>query len=122
MPPAVTGDGAAVWLTARSASWVTVEVSVAVLLPAAGSGVEDVTLAVSTSEVAVVDGATAARRVTVASAPGARVPRLQLTVWPLLVQLPWLAVAETRVVPTGRVSLSVVADAVEGPRLVVVRV
>ena len=44
--------------------------------------------------------------VTVAMAPSARVPRLQVTVPDVWLQLPWLGVAETNVTSAGRVSVT----------------
>jgi hypothetical protein len=59
--------------------------------------------------------------VTVALAPLARVPRVQVMVLVPL-QLPWLADEETNVTPEGRVSVTATPVAVLGPLLVTVMV
>ena len=51
----------------------------------------------------------------------ASVPTLQLTVFPLGVTVPWLGVALANVTPEGNGSLNATFVAVEGPRLVTVR-
>ena len=58
--------------------------------------------------------------VTVAVSAFARLPMLQLTLPPLWLQLPRLGVAETKVAPAGRVSVSKTLRAAFGPRLVIV--
>src|SRR5688572_11402724 len=64
---------------------------------------------------------------TVALAPGARLPRLQVTVPPPSplaggVQVPWLGVADVNVTPAGRLSVTTTPAAVDGPALVTVTV
>src|SRR5205823_2271766 len=79
VPPAATGSGASVTAIERSALELTVVSAVAVLLPATGSAVVALTLAVSVSvppvagavHVIVIDGA----------APTASVARVQVTIW-----------------------------------------
>ena len=56
--------------------------------------------------------------VTVALAPLVKVPRLQMIVPLLLVQLPTLLVAETKLRPEGSTSASMTSEAGLGPRLV----
>jgi hypothetical protein len=57
--------------------------------------------------------------VTVAEAPLARLPRLQVTMLVPL-QLPWLGVADTKATPVGNVSVIVTPVAVAGPLLLTV--
>jgi len=58
--------------------------------------------------------------VMVALAPLASVPRLQVTVLPDRLQLPWLDVTETNVTLDGSVSLTLTFVAVPGPLLMTV--
>jgi hypothetical protein len=60
--------------------------------------------------------------VIVADPPLESEPSVQETVPAENEQLPWLAVAETKVTPLGRVSVTVTFVAVDGPALVTVRV
>src|SRR6267143_1845067 len=57
-------------------------------------------------------------RETEAVAPFARVPRLQVTVGVVKVQVPWLGVAETNVRPAGSASVTVTPEELDGPLLV----
>ena len=95
----------------------TVVLVVAVLLAELVSVSLQVTVAVLVIVPAAV-GATAI--VTVALDPFERVPILQVTVLPVLVQLPCVDVAETYVTLEGSVSISVTPVAVSGPLLVTV--
>src|SRR6266850_508174 len=115
-PPSRTGLGAAVSVKARSTDAVTGVFTVAVLFPGAGSVSLATTLVVFVT-VPVAAGLTT--MVTVALAALARVPRLQLTV---VVQVPWLGVAETNVTPAGTASVRVTPVAGDGPLLVTVSV
>jgi hypothetical protein len=81
------------------------------LLPEAGSAVEDDTLALFVSVPAELGRTLSA---TVAVAPLPSVPRLQVTV-ALPVQLPWLALDDTKVAPAGRESETTTWDAELGP-------
>jgi hypothetical protein len=107
--------------TARSAveppSVVTVVVTVALSFVASGSGSAPVTVTVLVKGPGAV-GMTP--RVIVAEAPGARVPRLQVTVPAVAAQLPWLEAGGVKVTPADRGSLSVTLVAGEGPLLVTV--
>ena len=80
------------------------------------SGSAAVTLAVLVTVPTVVAVSTI---VIVALLPLARLPRLQLTV---VSHVPWLGVAETRVVPAGTGSLTTTLVALLGPSFVTVKV
>ena len=84
------------------------------LFPGAGSAAPPVTVAVLLRLV-VADGETVAWIVTVASAAGARLPSVQVTV-PAAFTQP--AVAETNVTCPGSVSVRVMPGDVDGPRFV----
>ncbi len=58
---------------------------------------------------------------TPALAPLAIVPSAQITLLPEGTQLPWVAVADTKVTPAGRLSLSETLGALAGPPLLTVR-
>src|SRR5438128_2756248 len=62
--------------------------------------------------------AAVALMVIVALAPEARLPTEQVTVPDACVQVPWLDVAEAKVTPAGRVSVTPTPVAAEGPLLV----
>src|SRR5438309_1261278 len=85
----------------------------AVLLAVLGSGSLPVTVAVFVMLPGVTDVVTL--MVIVALAPLARLPTEQVTVPEALVQVPWLEVAETKVTPAGRVSVTVTPVAADGP-------
>jgi hypothetical protein len=117
--PTETGSGVSVLVIARSAEeteGLTVVDEVALLLPGTGSLVVLDTLAVLLNVPAAVGVTTI---VTVALAPLATLPRLQVTVLVPL-QPPWLGVADTNVVAAGNVSVTVTAEAEVGPPLVTV--
>src|ERR1700730_17424357 len=88
----------------------------AVLFAVLGSGWEADTRAVFVI-VLVCDGLVTLMLI-VALAPLARLPTVQVTVPAEFVQLPWLDVAETKVTPLGRVSVTVTPVAGLGPLLV----
>src|SRR5229473_6172092 len=90
-----------------------VVVADAVLLAVFGSGSLPFTVAVLVM-VPAVAGAVALM-VIVALAPEARLPTEQVTVPEALVQVPWLDVAEPKVTPLGRVSVTVTPVAGDGP-------
>src|SRR5215467_9258113 len=113
--PAITGDGAPLLASERSAEALTVVVAVAELLALLASVSVSVTLAVFESEPRVA-GATLTVTVTVALAAALIVPRLQGRA----AQAPWLEETETRVTPLGRVSETVAAEAGEPPLLATV--
>jgi hypothetical protein len=94
----------------------TVVVCVAALFTESGSCAEVVTLAAFVNVPEVVGWTTI---VTNAEAPLAMSPSVQTTVV-VPVQLPWLAVVEMKVTPSGRVSVSRTALATPGPRFVAV--
>src|SRR5258708_36427064 len=56
--------------------------------------------------------------VTVTFTPVANVPRLHVTTPALVVQLPWVVCAETKVIPGGNGSVNTALPAEEVPRLV----
>ena len=99
----------------RSADVFTVVVCVEVLLPGVGSGVVLVTVAVLLSTVPCATLAfTVATIVSVAEAPAARVPMVQVGV----VHVPTDGVALTKVSPAGRLSVAETAWALLVPLLV----
>jgi hypothetical protein len=60
--------------------------------------------------------------VTVAVAPEFMLPRAQVTVVPVTLQVPWPEAAETKVTPEGSVSVSVTPVAADGLSFVTVSV
>jgi hypothetical protein len=107
-----------VFVRDTSAAGVIVVVAVAVLLPVFGSVGLPVTLAVSLidPEVAV----TVTFTVTVAEAPFASEPIVQVIAAFLVAQLPWLGDSETSFSPLGTVSVSVIPVAEACPSSVTV--
>src|SRR5229473_5788785 len=97
----------------RSAEAATCVAAEAVLLAVFGSGSLPFTVAVLVT-VPAVAGAVALM-VIVALAPEARLPTEQVTVPEAKVQVPWLEVAEPKVTPLGRVSVTVTPVAGDGP-------
>jgi hypothetical protein len=105
--PAVTGSGESDLATARSAEAATVVVDVAELFAAVGSAVVELTEAVLLMTVpSATEGPTCTTRVIVGDAPFAIDPSAQETVV-VPAQEPCDGVAETKVVPVGRVSFTV---------------
>src|SRR5262245_41209810 len=96
----------------------TTVVSVATLLPGTGSATAPETVAVFTADPAVVGTTTT---VTVAIAPAARLPRSAVSVPADWLTVPWLAKAETKLMPAGSASSRTVPLAELGPALVTVR-
>src|ERR1700760_2999433 len=96
------------------AAGMVVMVEVAVLLAGLGSLLDVVTVAVLDSGPAV-DGVVMVRLI-VAEPALAIVPRLQVTVVVPL-QVPWLGVADVKVVPAGRMSVTTTFAAAPGPAL-----
>ena len=88
------------------------------MFPLSRSGVVAATVAVLAYDPVVLGVATT---VTVALDPALIVPRMQ-TIGALPAHVPWLGVAETNVRLPAKVSVSVVAVAVDGPLLVTVMV
>ena len=84
------------------------------LLDGNGSVTPEVVLAVSVSEVEVLGAVTL--MVAVAVEAAVRVPRLQVTTPPLCVQVPCVAVAETKVTLAGSVLVMVAPVASATPR------
>src|SRR5450631_2252401 len=102
---------------ARSAEAVTVVLAVEVLLAGVGSAVVELTLAVLDNVVAWA-GAVTVTVIVGAVAPVASVGRVQVTeTLPVLVQVQPVPVAETKVTPAGRVSVTDRLAASEGPLL-----
>src|SRR5580704_9289599 len=103
----------------KSAAGLTTAIAAAALLVVFGSGV-----AANTNAVLVmipgVGGVTTS--VSTALVAMARLPRLQKTVPPMLVQLPWVVAAETNATPGGNASVTVTLVATDGPRFVTVSV
>ena len=115
--PALTVCGAAVSASERSAAGFTVALALAELFAGLGS----FSFAVTVAEFVTVPVAFGFRTTsTVALAPLARLPIAQVACG--LVQVPWLGVAPTNVVPAGEVSERTTPVAGEGPLLVMVRV
>jgi hypothetical protein len=96
-----------------------VAVAVAVLLSGLGSEVVEVTFALLTRVRAVTSGLTSTTTVTVTLAPLASGPRVHFT--GTSPHVPW-GVAEARLVPGGRMSVTVASSTLDGPWLVTVRV
>src|SRR5918996_5433256 len=115
--PTWTGSGLSVFDTDRWAAGFTVVFSVAVLLGVSGSGSFAPTDAVS---VMVPACEVVTTMVTVAVSPPATDPRLQVTVPPARLQLPWLLVEDTYCVVGSSWSVSVTPVAVPGPLFVTV--
>src|SRR5438309_2262871 len=61
------------------------------------------------------EGDTVPVTVTVTTVPGPRSPRLQLTSWPTVVQVPWVEVASVAVMSGGMASVTKTPDTDEGP-------
>jgi hypothetical protein len=112
--PTPAGLGEAETVIARSAEATTVTLAMAVLFEGKGSASSAETLAVLVKLPAAMALATIE---SVALAPFAKLPKLQLTA---VVQVPWLGIAETTAKPAGSVSVKVIPVAVEGPLLVTV--
>ncbi len=108
-----TGSGEPVFVIDRSAPLTTVVVAVAVLLAPLGSAVTAETVAVFV-RVPLAVGETATTTSIVARAPPGKIPSAQVTVV-VPEQDPVLGVAETRVTPAGRVSVTVTPLVVDGP-------
>src|SRR5262245_66333149 len=125
--PAFTGSGVSVLVTTRSADVSTRVVVVPGLLAEFGSttpvaaGIDAVPELVSVVLLAT-SLFTVTTIVIVALPPLAIVPRSAVTVPPAWVTVPWLGVAETNVVPAGRVSVTLTPGASLGPLLVTVTV
>jgi len=105
--------GEPVFVIERSAPLTTVVVAVAVLLAPLGSAVTAETVAVFV-RVPLAVGETATTTSIVARAPPGKIPSAQVTVV-VPEQDPVLGVAETRVTPAGRVSVTVTPLVVDGP-------
>lgn len=105
-----------------TSTWrVTAVLVVLVLLPATGSVSLPVTVAVL--EIGpVVPESTVTVTVTVAVPPLTILPSVPVIVPAALVAVPWLDVAETKVTPAGKTSVTVTPVASLGPMLVTVRV
>ena len=116
--PTATGSGVSVFVTARSADGLTVVAAAAVLLLVVGSFTLDATVALL--EMLPVD---CGRPLTwiVALAPLPTVPSWQVTVTPDCPQLPCDGVAESKIIPAGRVWVTTVLVAARGPLLPTVR-
>ena len=90
-----------------------------VSLPALGSGVDVLTVAVFVMEPACL-GITAMSIVALPTLP--RAPNSQVTTPESCTQVPWLGVAETNVTLVGNVSVTIIPAASSGPPLVTVTV
>ena len=92
----------------------------AMLLVSSGSTWFAVTLALSVI-VPVVEGSIVTWTVIVALSPLVKLPRLHWTMSPDVLQLPWVGVAETKLSPAGRASVSITPVVSKGPLLATVR-
>jgi hypothetical protein len=117
---ATTGSGESVLVTLTSAEAVTVVVALALLFALLGSD----SLAVTVAVLVIVPPALGAVTVivTVADPPLAIPPRLHVTVPALWLQVPWVAVADTKPTPAGNVSVKVTPVAPLGPALLTLTV
>src|SRR5712692_5613831 len=123
LPPMGTDVGELVLVTAMSATGVTVVVTEAELLAGLGSGSVALTLAVLVMEgAAAACGVTTMVAVALFNAMLGRAPTLHVTVPAACEQEPWLALAEKKVTPAGRVSVMVMLVAPPGPLLVAMSV
>src|SRR5713101_334317 len=123
LPPMGTDVGELVLVTAMSATGFTVVVTEAELLAGLGSGSVALTLAVLVMEgAAAACGVTTIVAVALFNAMLGRAPTLHVTMPAACEQEPWLALAETKVTPAGRVSVMVTLVAPPGPLLVAVNV
>src|SRR5437879_913714 len=68
------------------------------------------------------EGDTDRKSVVEGTGPGPRAPRLQLTSWPTVVQMPWVVVAPVGVASAGTESVACTPVEVEGPPLATVTV
>jgi len=107
-------------VTDRSAEAVTVVLAVALLFALLESASVAVTVALLVIVPPEVGAVTTI--VTVALDPLAIDPRLQVTVPALWVQVPWVAVADTKPTPAGKVSVRVTPLAPLGPALLTLTV
>jgi hypothetical protein len=107
-------------VTDRFAEAVTVVLAVALLFALFGSPSVAVTLAVLVMVPPDVGAVTV--MVTVALEPLAIDPKLHVTVPALWLQVPWVAVADTKITPLGRVSVRVTPLAPLGPALLTLTV
>jgi hypothetical protein len=107
-------------VTDRSAEAVTLVLALAVLLALLKSFSVAVTLALLVMTPPDVGAVTV--MVTVADPALAIAPRLQVTVPALWLQVPWVAVADTKITPLGRVSVRVTPLAPLGPALLTLTV
>ena len=115
-----TVEGAALTLMARSATGLfAVTIVVTELLPGSKSVTSPVTLATLLFDPALV-GVT--MMVTVALPPLRMVPKFTVTTPALLLNVPWLGFAETKLVPAGSTFVSTTAVALLGPLFATVRV
>jgi hypothetical protein len=114
--PAVTEVTPSVLVIARSAEVVTVFESVALLFAVVGSVVVELTEAVLSCGLTVVDAGTVYVTVTVAVLPELIVPSEHVKLG-LPVHVPWDGLAVPRVNPAGQVSDNETAAAFDGPAL-----
>ena len=123
MPPLVTLAVAVLLIDrlALSTMAVTLVLTLLLLLVLTGSAILLLTLAVLLTLVVVATTGAVATMVTVALAPLARVPRLQVTVV-LPEQVPTLGLAETNMVPAGSASVTTTLLAASGPALLMLKV
>ncbi len=121
---ALSGVGVAVgtWVSAGSGvgGAMTVVVPVTMLLPVSGSTPAIATLALSVM-VPAVEGSIKTWMVTVTLSPLVKSPRWHWTMLPDLLQLPWVGVAETKLIPADSASVRMIPTASEGPSLVTMR-
>jgi hypothetical protein len=117
---ATTGSGESALVTDRSAEAITVVVALAVLLAVLGS----LSVAVTLTLLVIVPPSVGALTtiVTVADPALAIVPRLQVTVPALWLQVPWVGVADTKPTLAGNVSVTLTPVAVLGPALLTLTV
>ena len=117
--PATTDATPSLFAIRRSATGVTVVVSLSVSLAGTGSDVVADTVAVSEISPSIVVVTTI---VTEAIAPNGTTPSGHVTTPAAGEQLPWLGIAETNMTEPGSVSVTTTPAASEGPRLVTVMV
>ena len=121
LPPLVTLALAVLVMLRLALNAVTLVLAVLLLFVVTGSAVLLLTVAVLLTLVATVTTGAVATIVTVALAALARLPRLQVTVV-VPEQVPTLGVAETKIVPVGRVSVTTTLLALSEPALLTLRV
>src|SRR5439155_789530 len=122
VPPAITGSGASVLMIDRSAEAVTVVDAVAVLLAGLGSEVAALTAAVLVMVPPSLGAVTTIVIVEGVPPVGARLARVQVTLYSTPLRAQPVPLALWKVTPAGSVSVTLTLLAVEGPPLLTVSV